>query len=880
MKDRCVTAVEGVLNRRITNAEANGIEDRITKNMRFAAQNDPAYASMTREQQLMEGAKRSALELMSDAADARAKIVMTIQAHDRINNGIAEAEARGMNGLEHFRRLLVAVADAKSNVISHEVNAQAIERNAIRTALDAFIAVEPRLLGLFEDKEGIALMVKAMHGEPTGNAKIDAGAKAWLATTEQLRLQFNQSGGKIGLLENWALPQHHDQMRVNQAGVDKWVRDVFDMLDRKKYVNDDGTKMSDGQVMTFLKEAWQTIATDGVNKIVPGQGNGGGAVSNDHAESRSIHYKDAQAYLDYQAAYGDKSLWGVMTGHIRKLSKSISLLETFGPNPDHTVSLITDQQLMKLTRADPSKADEFKEQAAYVKKLYEFSTGKSDSISNRLLAQSFDTLRNWLVTSRLGSAAITALADEGTMHMTALANGLPQVELVRNELATLNPLNKTEENQAHRAGLGLDTMLNHLNRWGQDNLGPTWSNKMAATVMRASGIEALDGGRRRAFGVTMMSGLGETVQNHATIAAIPADSRNILTSKGATETNFAVWKLAELEKWGAGNGVLTPEAIQRIPAATLDPVVKAEQASIAQEKQDKIDSINKAPMNAGQKQQAINLWSKTFDDQIAQVPDKIRRDAIMRLLGMTLEETNMAVMKPGVETQMMSRVAGGKGTWSGELYNSIFQFKSFPIAMFQKHIAQRGMGQETVGGKAAYIAGLMAMTTVFGALAQSVNDLVSGKDIRNYNPMSEFGGKNWIGAFLKGGSLGIYGDFLFSATTQHNDQGPMSALLGPTAGLIDDAYKLTAGNLYKAAEGKHTNFGTNLVSFIKGNTPGASLWYVKGALDHLIVHNLQEAARPGYLSTMQQRARKEFGQSYWWSPGKGPEGMRAPGVAR
>ena len=878
MKERCIQAVEGVLNRKITKNEAQGIEDRVSTQMRFAAQNDPAYRAMTPQQQYMEGAKRAAQELMGEAALARRRVILTIQAHDRIENFINEAKTTGLDGLEALKRTLVSVADMKSNTISHETLAKAIERDGVRKMIDTFEAVDPRLWGLMEDPEGVKLLTKAIFGEKTGNAKIDAGAKAWLETAESMRLRMNDAGGTIGQLENWSLPQHHDQLRVGKAGRDQWTKDVFDKLNRDKYVNTDGTKMTDAQVINFLHAAFETIATGGVNKIEPGNSMGNGAMANSHSESRSIHYKDAQAYLDYQAQYGSKSLWGVMTGHVRTLAKTISMVETYGPNPDHTFNLMVDKQLKAMAKGDPAQTGKFQEQATNLRALFEFSTGKSQSISNRTLAQNFDTLRNWLVASRLGSAVITALADEGTIHLTAIANNLPEVQLVRNEMAALNPFNKTEEQLAQRAGLGLDTMIGHLNRWGQDSLGNTWSSKMASTVMRASGLEALDDARRRGFGVTMMSALGEVVRKFNSLADLKPGDNKILLSKGLTDTNFQVWKLAELENWGAGSGVLTPESIARIPEAKLDPLVKAEQAKIEQEKQDKIAGINSAPMNAGQKAQATKMWTASYDEQIAQVPTQIRRDALTKLLATVLEETDVAVMRPDTQTSFMSRRFGGKGTWPGELYNSVFQFKSFPIAVFMKHIAERGMGQETVGGKAAYIASLMAMTTVLGALSQSASDLLNGKDIRNYDPTSEFGGRNWIGALLKGGSLGIYGDFLFSATTQHNDQGPMSALLGPTAGLVDDAYKLIAGNLYKNIEGKHTNFGSNLVQFIKGNTPGASLWYVKGALDHLVFHNLQEMARPGYLAQMQQRARKEFGQSYWWTPGT--TDMRAPGIAR
>jgi hypothetical protein len=81
-------------------------------------------------------------------------------------------------------------------------------------------------------------------------------------------------------------------------------------------------------------------------------------------------------------------------------------------------------------------------------------------------------------------------------------------------------------------------------------------------------------------------------------------------------------------------------------------------------------------------------------------------------------------------------------------------------------------------------------------------------------------------------------------------------------------------------QGKDPHFGAELVRFIKGNTPGASLWYAKAALDHIIFHQLQDYFSPGYLAQMQRRAQKEFGQSFWWQPGSGIEGMQAPNLAK
>jgi hypothetical protein len=130
---------------------------------------------------------------------------------------------------------------------------------------------------------------------------------------------------------------------------------------------------------------------------------------------------------------------------------------------------------------------------------------------------------------------------------------------------------------------------------------------------------------------------------------------------------------------------------------------------------------------------------------------------------------------------------------------------------------------------------------------------------------------------LKGGSMGIYGDFLFSDSTQYGNT-PLGTITGPVLGGLEDMLNLTQGNIMQAAQGKSTNAGAELVRFVKSNTPGASLWYMKGALDHMIYHRLQEYFSPGYLARMRSRARSQFGQSYWWEPGElAPE--RAPDLS-
>lgn len=829
MRSECIQAVTQAIGRSLNQSELKDIENRLRRSMRAIAAEDPqAFRGLSVQERLQQGAARAAQELVHEAEKKKARTALTIMAHDRIGNYIAEQRSTGnMTGLEALKRVIAFRSDGKSNFMSIETRADAIKKNAIRQMLDTFEATDPRFFGFFENPEGVRALTLELFGVDSGVPAAKAGAKAWLEGTEALRRRFNAAGGDIGKLESWAVPQHHSQLRVSKAGRDAWVRDVLPLLDRAKYFNEDGTAMSDAQLVDFLGQAWTTIATGGVNKMTPGQMTGTGARANRGSESRQIHFAGPDEYLAYQSKFGERDLYSVMVGHVGGIAKDIAMVETLGPNPNHAYRLMRDTMLQAESMADPKKAGKFEEQATKLDNLYDYVAGRTQPIANERMAQAFDTLRNWLIASRLGSAFVTSFSDEATLHLTARLNNLPELQLVANQLSTLNPANRAELRMARRAGLALDTMLGELNRFGNEHLGNTTSSRVANTVMRLSGLNAITDARRRAFGVTMMDTIGALTREVDSVKALDSTDWRILKSKGITEQDWQVWRMAKTEDWdGRNTTMLTPEALARIPDAKI---------------------------------------AAAFPDAN---PTRVREEAITKLLGTVMEEVDMAVIQPGARERAMMGAGLQRGTLKGELTRSFFLFKSFPIAMIMRHWERAIGAMPTTAGKAGYIAALMASTTVLGMASMQVNELLNGRDPKNMNPFDgKSGVKNWGAALLKGGSLGIYGDFLFSESTQHGG-GPLAAVQGPVFSLFEDAIGLTQGNLVQMAQGKDTNFGAELVRFVKSNTPGANLWYAKAALDHLVFHQLQEMMSPGYLGRIQSRARREFGQEWWWTPGE------------
>lgn len=847
MRAECMEAVARALGRSLTAAEARNIENRILQGMKKRAVQDlDAWRQLSAAERLEAGAQQAAADVAADAALKRRRVALTALRHEAVRNYLAGS---AYDPIEALERLLVFYSDGKSGTISVESTAQAIRNESLGKLLDVFDVTRGSVLGLFTNQAGVLDLVRELRGQKTGNADAAKAAHAFREVAEELRQRFNRSGGDIGRLEDWGMPQNHSQMLAAVAGRDKWVSDHQGWIDRSRYVNEDGSLMDDAQAKAFLESAWESIATNGANKLDPGKPQGHGMRANRGSLERQIHYKDAESYLEAQSQYSETPVMQTLVNHVGKLSRDIALVEALGPNPNLMFRYWSDEAKKTMALRSPQDVGKIDKHIARLQTIYDEVSGSKKPVASAALAKGFDTYRALNVAARLGSSVITSISDVGTSALTAIHNGIPVIQMFKNELRALNPASATDRRQALRAGLGVQQFIGAVNRWGLDGLAQDaqvsgriarYAQGAAAGVLKLSGLNALTGGGQQAFASVLMDSLGDVTRQVPDLNALSqargGDGRlgRRLRDAGITDTDFAIWKLAQPEDWrGLGDSVLTAESIYRVPDEAL---------------------------------QAIS-------EHTDQSPTTLRERAAAHLMGYVEGETSMAVIEPGVRERVMTGGGMQRGTWSGELWRSILQFKGFPIAAFVRH-GERALAQDGALGKGAYIAGLASLTTVMGALALQLNEIASGRDPQNMeNP------KFWGQAFLKGGALGLYGDFLFADYTQYGSS--IGATLGgPLIGDAENLMKLTMGNVQREAAGKKLDLGAEAIKFLKGHIPFANLWYTKAATDRLIFNQLQDMASPGYTSRMEQRARKQYNQSYYWRPGsaapdRGPDLSRA-----
>lgn len=707
--------------------------------------------------------------------------------------------------------------DKTSKYSSIELREAAVERAATAKTYEILATFRRNMVGEVRNKAELKDLVREIF-EPgiTGNANAREMAEAWTQTADYLRQRFNAAGGRIPKRQGWGLPQIHNSLEVRKVSYKEWRDFIQPRLDEVKMLDEKtGLPFTPESLETALFNTYETIRTDGMNKLIPGAAGQGRSLANRRLDHRFLVFKNANAWMEYQDRFGNSNSFDTMFGHIKQMSKDIALMEILGPNPRATVSFIkqTIQKEAGLKGDDAAKAAADRI-SAKLDNYYLAVTGRTNAPIDSRWGTGFAGLRQLLQAAQLGSASISAITDLNFQRIARSFNGLPQANTVNQYLKMLSPLNAEEKGKlAIRLGLiadGWSTLASAQMRYVGDLSGPEITRRVSDFVMRASLLSPMTQAGRWSFGMEFTGFLADNV------------------GKRFDELNAPLRKT--FERYGIDE--------DRWNVMRSSPLFEHEGASFLR---------------------AEDIEART------DVSPSLARDLATRYLEMIEGETNFAVPSSSLRGRIALTGETRPGTVSGELTRSFAMYKNFGITLVNTHL-MRGMAQPGLKGKGGYFADLIISTTIMGALALQLKEMSKGRDPR---PMTD--NAFWLAAFLQGGGLGIYGDFLFSDLNRF-DRGLAGTVAGPVVGFADDVRKLTLGNLIEAANGEDTNAARELIRFTARYFPGSSLWYLRLGLERKVIDQLQLMADPKARSNMRRlesRYRREYGQKYWWKPGAG-----------
>lgn len=810
MNPKCIAAVSRAAGRALTNSEIQGIDDRMNETMRRLARQDPkGWMAKPVDQRVIEAATLAMSEMKVQAQrkldNAKRQIVKTIETTDRIDSlktvmgsGHSRALVEDLNNTHlYIEGLKKEYTAGLMDLIEASSSGQGA--SAGRRALQfLFDAENPQMT-----RDLVAEVFSGAAGK-TGNKIAQDGAKAWLDTIESMRQRFNSAGGDIGKLDYGYLPQPHDSALVRQAGADAWANKTMGLLDRTRYINEDGSLMKDAQVLDVLRAAWETLATDGLNKQTPGAFKGAGVRANRGADHRVLHFKDGDAFLAYNAEFGTGSMYDAMISHIGGLARNIGLVERMGPNPSQQFRL----QLDLANKADQGVKRVFGNSPQAYWDIISGTTGAPESAR---LASIGQHARNIQTFSKLGGAVISSITDVGTIMVTTGFNKLSYWDLLTN---TLTAGTKEAKDFANAHGMIADSLIQDLNRWQSEHIANNWSGRLANSTMKLSLMNAWTDTMRRGFSLTMQAGLGKL----STVEWVKLTEwdRSHLMRKGITEADWQIVNQAQLTDY-RGQKMLTPESIAATGDARASEVTAKILGFIT-------DESEYAVINPDLATRAIQTWG---GKQAGTLNGELAR-SVMQFKSFPIA--------------MVSR------HWR-RIIDSQPQLDGAPA----------------LANKGAYTAALLVSTTALGAIAFQTNQVRNGKDpVDMTTPkfwlraVAQGGGAGFLSDLILGdttqdrSSLDTFG----------------RTFMGPTFGSLADLWDLTKGNVDEAIAGKDTHIGAEAVRFTRSHAPLINLWYSRAAFDHLVLHSVQENLSPGYLQRMKARAYTDWQQDYWWQPGQ------------
>lgn len=844
MKDQCKAAVAKALGKaELNQQEAQQIEQRIKDAMKSLAKKDrDAWRNLSDAEKLTKAGEFVAQDIQDQLKRKHAIAARDILTQSK---NLAQLDHPTLSASEVVDRMVAPHGDM-SGVQSIDSKARGIAAIYRGDLVDFYTNVKGGL-GVFTDKEMVTNIVRERFGENTGDATAKKISDKMGDVFEGMRQRFNRSGGDIGKLDDWGLPQTHDLAKIVKAGKEAWVQKAEQLIDTSKYVHEDGSYYSQQEIRQLLEYSFDTLSSNGANKTEIGRQATGGIsskVTSRHSESRVLHFKDADAWLEYQADFGGMPFVDLVEAHVNGLSKDIALVENLGSNPKNAMRILMDAADTKDREKGLISSKENKTLNRAQTMFDEFmgaNTPESEVLANLGLAY-----RSMNVASMLGGTTLSSITDQAMIAKTASIHNIAYRKTFGELISQLNPKNKEDRELAHSLGLATEEMLGSIARWSDDGLTSVSgksqklarvSSGIASQVMRVSGLNALTAASKVGFTKMLMEKYGRLSRDKAWSDLSEMD-RELMTKTGLSERAWEVMRLADPVVDRKGNQLMSARSIYEIPDEKL----------------------------------------VQFGD-----PHRVRDEIASSFQAHLLDEQGMAVVEAGLRERTWMSPGTRKGTAMGEIQKSMLQFKSFSAAFLMRH-GSRAMAQPTLGGKVGYATSLIAMTTVLGGLVVQLKELFAGNDPQTMwdSDDPEKSLEFFKRSFVAGGGLPVLGDILV-AGMDPSGRDTADFLSGPFGSDLKTILSLTVGNAMQASNGIETNAGNEAFKFLKGKVPAQNLWYTKAATNRMIFDNFQDMIAPGYREKLLRKAERDQDRTRFvgdFSWGSGFDEVRAPDFER
>ena len=716
--------------------------------------------------------------------------------------------------------------DPRSGGLSYSTYREAYRGQLFALMGDVLGKIGKGAFGRQRNKAHLPNVVREIYGVNTGDRLAKNVAQAWTKTQEASVDLFNNAGGFMAKRADYRLPNPaSSSAKIVRRGFEDFKKFHENALDWGRMQYPDGSPVDRANSDEILQAVYNTLSTNGASKINPRSFNGNGAAMGKQLDRhRFLIYKDSDAWLEAHSRFGDGNVFDVMTRHVESMAHNIAFIRQFGSNPEHahdTVRALAMKQAAALDEAAPTgkRTNVSKTEAILKNKfepMWEVATRDNPMDPDSVWGNTVVGVSNLLTAAQLGSASLLAVSGDMIQSLNTRAAGkMPLFDGVGTYFRSLAGDINFQRTIAAQSGFVHDQSV-----------------LATYAAQRFTGFNTI----------------GPAVTRHMSEATMRL-------SLLAGHTSAARWTMqAEFM------GLL---ARSRDVAFDNLPFVHVMRRY----------GITEADWDAFRSQ--IQPWSPGGNTQFARPIDLLNTKDGQRLYelfqGMVFEESRTGVPESTIEAAVFLKDTSRPDTVVGALLHSFAMYKNFPVS-FAMIYGRLAMSLDGKAGKLKFLAGLGAGMTLVGAMGTQMREISKGRDPLPMNTLS-FWGK----AFLSGGALSIWGDFLFQGVNQFG-RGPGDVMAGPLGQFAGDTTQLALGDLFQWADSvgslSPTEFQSKTpakaVEFARRYTPGTSIWWARLALERQVWDRLQLLADPqGYKKQRARvrRQRREFGNDYFFAPG-------------
>jgi len=546
-------------------------------------------------------------------------------------------------------------------------------------------------------------------------------------------------------------------------------------------------------------------------------------------QSRVLRWKDGASMVEYNRIYGKGTLHEAILSEWRTTAKQLTLLNRMGENPAQYLD-----RLVKIIQNDPSlKMNITPFEMKAVRNTLKAAMGTQDDPAPTVAGVG-GNIRSALNILKLGAVQVAVLNDVVPVSQ----------ELERIYGSFLGGMTKGIQAFAKNKSLAESKVLGKLlSSYATQEVGMQARffssgahtgvlSKLQSLAFKYNGLSAWDSGWRRVIAAAQ----GE----HLAMNRKLSFEDIVKIDKKFGEKNVRIFKAYNIsgEEWDAfrkapikmenGTEYLLPESAADIPDETIRDLMK-----------------------------------KEGRQRISQTAVDARREALAdKFMGYILDRVEHGIFRPDFNDTAQLLRGTTSGSFMGELARFFAQYK-----MYQLSYMKRSWGNAIYGGGAdSLMEGLLTSKGDHRAMMQLVVagtfygylSVVAGALILGESPPSPFKVATILESMIKGGAMGLYGDYIFRPAGGYN-RSVLDNLGGPAGAEFRDLFNIGQAPING---GKITHMAWH---FTRGNLRSMVPWYLKYISDATFFNQVNDAMSPGATQRHIARLRAR-GQHYIFPP--------------